>query len=37
MMEAWFRESEMMDLHDEGACYVKYEKMQTCFHITVRK
>ena len=27
----------LKDLHDEGACYVKYEKMQTCFHITVRK
>ena len=24
-------------LHDEGACYVKYEKNQNCFHITVRK
>ena len=27
----------LRDLHDEGACFVKYEKMQTCFHITVRK
>lgn len=27
----------LKDLHDEGACYVKYEKQQTCFHITVRK
>lgn len=27
----------LRDLHDEGACYVKYEKKQTCFHITVRK
>ena len=27
----------LKDLHDEGACYVKYEKKQTCFHITVRK
>lgn len=27
----------LRDLHDEGACYVKYEKQQTCFHITVRK
>lgn len=26
----------LKDLHDEGACYVKYEKQQTCFHITVR-
>ena len=26
----------LKDLHDEGACYVKYEKKQTCFHITVR-
>lgn len=24
-------------LHDEGACYVKYERKQNCFHITVRK
>lgn len=27
----------LKDLHDEGACYVKYEKKQNCFHITVRK
>ena len=27
----------LKDLHDEGACYVKYEKKQSCFHITVRK
>ena len=27
----------LKDLHDEGACYVKYEKKQTCFHVTVRK
>ena len=27
----------LKDLHDEGACYVKYEKNQNCFHITVRK
>lgn len=27
----------LKDLHDEGACFVKYEKKQTCFHITVRK
>ena len=27
----------LKDLHDEGVCYVKYEKKQTCFHITVRK
>ena len=27
----------LKDLHDEGACYVKYEKKQTCFHITFRK
>ena len=27
----------LKDLHDEGACYVKYEKNQSCFHITVRK
>ncbi|MBR1570520.1 MAG: hypothetical protein IJ651_07305 [Bacteroidales bacterium] len=26
----------LKDLHDEGACYVKYEKKQSCFHITVR-
>ena len=28
----------LKDLHDEpGTCYVKYEKKQSCFHITVRK
>ena len=27
----------LKDLHDEGACYVKYEKKQNCFHITVKK
>jgi hypothetical protein len=27
----------LKDLHDEGACYVKYEKKQNCFHITVRR
>jgi len=27
----------LKDLHDEGTCYVKYEKKQNCFHITVRK
>ena len=27
----------LKDLHDQGACYVKYEKKQNCFHITVRK
>lgn len=27
----------LKDLHDEGACYVKYEKQQNCFHITVRR
>ena len=27
----------LKDLHDEGACFVKYEKKQNCFHITVRK
>ncbi len=26
----------LKDLHDEGACYVKYERKQNCFHITVR-
>lgn len=24
-------------IHDEGVCYVKYEKKQTCFHITTRR
>ena len=24
-------------IHDEGACYIKYERKQNCFHITVRK
>ena len=28
----------LKDLHDTpGTCYVKYEKKQSCFHITVRK
>lgn len=27
----------LKDLRDEGACFVKYEKKQNCFHITVRK
>ena len=27
----------LKDLHDQGACYVKYEKKQNCFHITVRR
>lgn len=27
----------LKDLHDEGACYVKYERQQNCFHITVRR
>lgn len=26
----------LKDLHDEEACYVKYERQQNCFHITVR-
>ena len=26
----------LKDLHDEKACFVKYEKKQACFHITVR-
>ena len=26
----------LKDLHDEKACYVKYERKQTCFHVTVR-
>jgi hypothetical protein len=25
------------DLREEKLCYVKYEKNQACFHITVRK
>jgi hypothetical protein len=24
-------------LHDQGTCYIKYERKQNCFHITVRK
>lgn len=24
-------------IHDEGVCYVKFEKKQTCFHITTRR
>ncbi len=27
----------LKDLHDRKACYVKYERKQTCFHITVRE
>ncbi len=27
----------LSDLRDENLCYVKYEKNQACFHITVRK
>lgn len=27
----------LRDLRNEGACFVKYEKKQNCFHITVRK
>ncbi len=26
----------LKDIHDEGLCYVKYERQQNCFHITVR-
>ena len=26
----------LKDLHDQGRCYVKYERKQNCFHITVR-
>lgn len=27
----------LKDVRDEGRCYVKYERKQGCFHITVRK
>ena len=27
----------LKDLHDQKACFVKYERKQTCFHITVRE
>ena len=27
----------LKDLHDQKTCFVKYEKKQTCFHVTVRK
>ena len=27
----------LKDLHDQKACYVKYERQQSCFHVTVRK
>jgi len=27
----------LKDLHDQKACYVKYERRQNCFHITVRR
>ena len=28
----------LKDLHDEkGVCYIKYEKKQNCFHITVAR
>ena len=26
----------LRDIHNEGLCYVKYERKQNCFHITVR-
>ena len=26
----------LKDIHDQGLCYVKYERKQNCFHITVR-
>ena len=26
----------LKDLHDQGTCYIKYERKQNCFHITVR-
>jgi uncharacterized protein YcbK (DUF882 family) len=28
--------SVLRDLHKQDACYIKYEKKQACFHITVR-
>jgi len=27
----------LKDLHDRKECYVKYERKQTCFHVTVRQ
>ncbi|MBO4340241.1 MAG: hypothetical protein J5835_02280 [Bacteroidales bacterium] len=27
----------LKDLHDRKECYVKYERKQTCFHVTVRE
>ena len=26
----------LRDIHNEGLCYIKYERKQNCFHITVR-
>lgn len=26
----------LRDIHNEGLCYVKYERKQNCFHVTVR-
>lgn len=26
----------LRDIHNEGLCYIKYEKKQNCFHITVK-
>ena len=26
----------LRDIHNEGLCYIKYEKKQNCFHVTVR-
>lgn len=32
----WVLSEVLRDLREEGRCYVKYEKKQGCFHITVR-
>lgn len=32
----WILSEVLRDLREEGACWVKYEKLQSCFHITVR-
>ena len=32
----WVLSEVLRDLREQGRCYVKYEKKQSCFHVTVR-
>ena len=38
LFQKWSQMSQVLkDFHDQGnRCYIKYEKKQNCFHITVR-